>query len=358
MKYLISFLLIALPALAQTIIYVDKDAPIDGDGTSWASAYKYLNDALDYVDNRSGSFDLWIAEGTYYPDEGDLYNNDDQNSTFLIPSTVASILGGFSGYESSADQADSTKYQTTVSGYIFEEYGISGLGTSNLLQTEPGNSPLKFQDLTIVNSSDQDGSVVYITNTTDRLQTFFVNCRFPNCESTATVFQTPSSQTVSFERCHFTHCSSSGDYLITHGSFISCYFNRNESDKSMLYEASIIDRCFITGCVMTSNSSTSSYQLIYGSTNILSSLFYRNISGSHIIYTENQAQILHSTFVDNYTYSYATEIEGSFTLGYCLFFRSGINRSSMASDLTLGYKSTVNLPVESAFFGIFDYYNF
>ena len=108
--------------LQAGIIYVDKDASEGGDGTSWSSAYKFLNDALDYVDNRSGRYDLWVAEGTYYTDEGNLYANDDQNSTYLVPSTVDSILGGFSGTETSADQADSTKYLTTLSGYIFEEY--------------------------------------------------------------------------------------------------------------------------------------------------------------------------------------------------------------------------------------------
>jgi len=114
---------------------------------------------------------------------------------------------------------------------------------------------------------------------------------------------------------------------------------------------------------MTSNSSYDSAQLILGSTDILSSLFYRNISYSHIIYVYNQAQILHSTFVDNYTRSGSdADIDGSFTLGYCLFFRSGFSgisvysAGSAVSDLTVGYKSTVNLPVQSAFFGFFATY--
>ena len=346
--------------LGQTIIYVDKDASEGGDGTSWSSAYKFLNDALDYVDNRSGRYDLWVAEGTYYTDEGNLYANDDQNSTYLVPSTVDSILGGFSGTETSADQADSTKYLTTLSGYIFEEYGVSGLGTSRLIQTEYTTfiNQLTFKDLTIVNSSDQDGSVIYITDQTDRHQTVFENCRFPNCESTETVFFTPSSQTVSFLQCHFTNCVSSGSYLIVYGSFTLCYFNRNESDYSMLSEASIIDRCFISECVMKGSYSGNAVQLISGSTDILSSLFYRNISQLNIIAASSENQILHNTFVDNYTRGNSADINGSFfTLGYCLFFRSGFNDGPMVSDLTVGYKSTVNLPVQSAFFGFFDYWS-
>ena len=121
LRFLLIFPLFACQLLlGQTIIYVDKDASEGGDGTSWSSAYKFLNDALDYVDNRSGRYDLWVAEGTYYTDEGNLYANDDQNSTYLVPSTVDSILGGFSGTETSADQADSTKYLTTLSARTSE----------------------------------------------------------------------------------------------------------------------------------------------------------------------------------------------------------------------------------------------
>ena len=42
---LVSFALIST-AQAQSIRYVDDDAPAGGDGTTWSTAYKYLQDAL------------------------------------------------------------------------------------------------------------------------------------------------------------------------------------------------------------------------------------------------------------------------------------------------------------------------
>jgi parallel beta-helix repeat protein len=54
------------PALAVGgTIYVDVNTPDNNDGSSWAKAYKYLQDALAVA----GSGDqIWVAEGTYKPD--------------------------------------------------------------------------------------------------------------------------------------------------------------------------------------------------------------------------------------------------------------------------------------------------
>lgn len=40
------FLCVASPASYGRIIYVDDDAPIGGDGTSWTAAYRFLQNAL------------------------------------------------------------------------------------------------------------------------------------------------------------------------------------------------------------------------------------------------------------------------------------------------------------------------
>ena len=74
---------------------MDKDASEGGDGTSWVTAHKYLNDALNESGIGNETHQIWIAEGTYYTDEGDFYSNDNQNSKFLIPASVTDILGGF-----------------------------------------------------------------------------------------------------------------------------------------------------------------------------------------------------------------------------------------------------------------------
>ena len=355
-NYLLFFLLLVAPLQGQTIVYVDKDAPAGGDGSSWSTAFKYLNDALSDAGIGLGEHHLWIAEGTYYTDEGGLYSNDDQNSKYVIPYTVTAVIGGFSGEEESADAADPARYLTTLSGLIFEEYGATGIGSSYLLETEAGSSALLIKGFTITNSSDRSGCLINISNSTDRIQTTFEQCNFLDNESTQTLIVTSASDTVLFRNCRFERCQTSGGYLIQYGNFESCYFNQNNSLKAMLYQPGTVDRCFIADNTTTSNSSNIDYSLICQPDNVFNSLLYRNVAGGTGIIFADNTQLLHSTFIDNYNYSSASEISGSVTVGNCLFFRSGINRSSILDTATVGYKSTVNLPVQSAFFGIFGSY--
>lgn len=100
-----------IPSYAKTI-FVDN-AFAGGGGTSWASANKYLQDALadaDYGD------EIWVAEGTYKPDQGAGKTTGDRASPFVLVNGVG-MYGGFLGTESSRDpQGDNN--QTILSGEI------------------------------------------------------------------------------------------------------------------------------------------------------------------------------------------------------------------------------------------------
>ncbi len=66
---LIGLVFFTVPAFAcgGIVMCVDDNAPAGGNGQSWGTAYKYLQDALTAA--TSGN-EIWVAEGVYYPDEG------------------------------------------------------------------------------------------------------------------------------------------------------------------------------------------------------------------------------------------------------------------------------------------------
>ncbi len=56
---------------AQTVVYVVDDAALGGDGATWPTAYKYLQDAL--IGAPAGS-EIRVAQGTYKLDQDEAGN--------------------------------------------------------------------------------------------------------------------------------------------------------------------------------------------------------------------------------------------------------------------------------------------
>lgn len=72
-------LILAIPCQARTI-YVDAHATGADDGSSWEDAFKYIQDA---VSAASSGYEIWVAEGSYKPEQGiritpDDFNGDDR----------------------------------------------------------------------------------------------------------------------------------------------------------------------------------------------------------------------------------------------------------------------------------------
>lgn len=76
---------------ALSLYYVDNTASGANNGTSWANAYPTLQDALAVA---TATDIIWVAEGSYYPDEGAGQLNGDRSSTFQLIEDVE-IYGGF-----------------------------------------------------------------------------------------------------------------------------------------------------------------------------------------------------------------------------------------------------------------------
>ena len=117
----IAFIALAIPSHAKSIL-VDDNASAGGDGTSWATAHRYLQDALagaEYGD------EIWVAEGTYKPDQGAGKTAGDRASPFLLVNGVG-MYGGFLGTESSRDPLGDNN-QTILSGEIDSDESLWSL---------------------------------------------------------------------------------------------------------------------------------------------------------------------------------------------------------------------------------------
>jgi hypothetical protein len=87
-------------------IYVDVNATGgNNNGTSWANAFTDLQDALD---ESSSCSEVWVAEGTYKP----------QDSNGFYAGYGLNLYGGFDGTETSRSQRDWTSNETILSGDI------------------------------------------------------------------------------------------------------------------------------------------------------------------------------------------------------------------------------------------------
>ncbi|MGJ8641344.1 MAG: InlB B-repeat-containing protein [Opitutaceae bacterium] len=98
------------------ILHVDVDATPGGDGMAWASAFNDLQDALDQT-IAGQSNEIWIAEGTYYPDRGSNVTGGDRTASFTLKDGTF-LYGGFTGTETSRFQRNWEAYHTTLSGRI------------------------------------------------------------------------------------------------------------------------------------------------------------------------------------------------------------------------------------------------
>ena len=106
--------LLAAPCGAS-VIYVDDDAPLGGNGLTWDTAFSYLQDALAVAQTAD---DIRVAQGTYKPDQDEEGNvtAGDREATFQLANGVA-IYGGYAGLGTAdPNERDIALYETVLSG--------------------------------------------------------------------------------------------------------------------------------------------------------------------------------------------------------------------------------------------------
>ncbi len=113
--------LVSSAAGAGSVLHVDDDASPGGNGSSWQTAYRFLQDAL--ADAAGGGVDeLRVAQGLYKPDRNEANPNGtgDREAKFQMLPGLA-LVGGFAGIGAKdPDARDFELYQTILSGDIGE----------------------------------------------------------------------------------------------------------------------------------------------------------------------------------------------------------------------------------------------
>jgi hypothetical protein len=118
-------------APAGPILYVDDDAAPGGDGSSWSTAYRFLQDALAIL--PGGVNEVRVAQGTYLPDRraASPGGTGDRAATFQLNSGVA-IVGGFAGIGTpDPDARDIALFTTVLSGDLIGDDGPPGSFVNN-----------------------------------------------------------------------------------------------------------------------------------------------------------------------------------------------------------------------------------
>jgi len=96
------------------VVYVDGKAPSGGDGQAWQTAFRDLQDGIQQASSMAdanGGVEVWVARGTYRPDR----DTGDRTMSFRLVNRMA-LYGGFAGTETSREQRDPARFETTLSG--------------------------------------------------------------------------------------------------------------------------------------------------------------------------------------------------------------------------------------------------
>ena len=112
-------------AHAGLVLFVDDDAPLGGDGLSWDTAYRFVQDALA---TAVAGTEIRVAQGIYKPDQDKAGNvtPGDREASFQLISGVA-LRGGYLGLSASKGEdpndRDIALYETTLSGDVASNDG-------------------------------------------------------------------------------------------------------------------------------------------------------------------------------------------------------------------------------------------
>ncbi len=150
-----------VPDECEAIVFVDYSASTGlNDGSSWGNAHVNLQDALSDASANCSVKEVWVAAGTYKPDQGGGNSTGDRFASFNLPNAIA-LLGGFNGTESHKSKRDFNLNKTVLSGDLSNDDepveciqdspdcdSFGGICDDGFCITEDGNSENSYHVVT------------------------------------------------------------------------------------------------------------------------------------------------------------------------------------------------------------------
>lgn len=263
-----------------------------GNGTSWATAYNSLQDALN---NASSCYDneIWVANGTYKP------HATDELIAFSVPENT-SIYGGFNGTETLVSERNWNTNQTILSGDLNSSDSANAGDSHTIVRISTDNIVLDgfiveygYADGS-TNFSDRYGAGIFIRSDSDPQpeNTQVINCIIRNNHA-------PGNGSLS-----------TGGGVALYGnnhSFTNCLFHDNSSkDNGGGLALRIATNLKVTNCTFTQNHSEVGGGLhihtanTLGTSEVINSIFESNTTTSG---DNKNLYNLKSTNVVNLSYS-------------------------------------------------------
>lgn len=207
-----SLLWVSHVAAVGGVIYVDDDAAPGGDGLSWKTAYRYLQDALRTAQDDD---EIRIAGGVYTPDRCEScagLTPGDRLARFMAPDLRLTIEGDFRGLTPGGDpdDQDADAFETMLSGDLNGDDGpeFANYGDNSEVVFQVSSGELTLQRVTL-RGANGNGGFACAALVWDGGNTVIDQVRFSDNFATgkgagAFVFRWNEGESILISNCRFT----------------------------------------------------------------------------------------------------------------------------------------------------------
>jgi predicted outer membrane repeat protein len=243
------------------IIYVDDDAPSGGNGLSWDTAFRYLQDALEYGnDPANGVTEVRIAQGVYKPDEDEEHPDGtgdvDEYFSLAAPYDLTPGYAGLGAPDPNANDANA--FPTILSGDLAGD-------------DEPGFINYDDNSTCVIFPGDVDG--------------FTIASGKHGIKTNGTVILTDCRFTLNLSAI-----STAIDDLYVNAT--NCVFDRNKSAIFLDWSGATLNHCQFTNNEIRAITGLESGVVIHDCT-------FENTHGKACWFVETFYHITDSTFLEN-----------------------------------------------------------